>query len=50
MVSSSVTIQTALSDLSTTDVTITTPSNNQLLQYNSASGKWIIATVSNGAV
>ena len=37
----------ALSGLS--DCTITTPSNNQLLQYNTASSKWINATVTSAS-
>lgn len=44
-------MQTALNSLnlgtSLTDVQVTTPSNNQVLSYNSSTSKWINANVSN---
>ena len=44
MVNATVALTSSLSAL--TDCTITTPSNNQILQYNTASSKWINQTVS----
>ena len=44
----SVTIVSALSGL--TDVAITSPSNNQILKYNSASGKWVNVNSTNQTI